>query len=78
MGDLVRKILNDAGIKIRDLLSGIEHHVRYGDDHIYEFYFNIGEEPAEVSDLDGTDMITGDTVNGSVTILPRRYLILKK
>ena len=65
-------------IKIRELPSGIEYHSRLGDDFIYEFYFNIGEETAVVSDLCGIDMLTGKGIDGSVTILPKGYIVLKK
>lgn len=78
MGKLARKLVVESGIKIRELPSGIEYHSRLGDDFIYEFYFNIGEETAVVSELCGTDMLTGKGIDGSVTILPKRYIVLKK
>ena len=78
--DLVKlsgKLLEESGIKTHRFPSGIEYHARFGDDCIYEFYFNVGEEPAEVSGLNGTDMLTGEVIHGSATILPKRYIILK-
>ena len=78
MGKLAGKLLVESGIKIRELPSGIEYHSRSGDDFIYEFYFNIGEEMAVVSELCGIDMLTGKGIDGSVTILPKRYIVLKK
>ena len=78
--DLIKlsgKLLEESGIKTHRFPSGIEYHARFGDDCIYEFYFNVGEEPAEVSGLNGTDMLTGEVIHGSATILPKRYIILK-
>ena len=78
MGKLTGKLLAEAGIRTRGLPSGIEFHSRIADDCTYEFYFNIGEEPAEVTGLKGTDMLTGQNVDGNVTILPKRYIVLMK
>ena len=77
MGKLVRLLLSDAGINTKDLPSGIEYHARFTDECTYEFYFNVGEAPAEVTGLKGTDILSGEEVNGSVTILPKRYIILR-
>lgn len=77
MGKLVRLLLSDAGINTKDLPSGIEYHARFTDDCTYEFYFNVGEAPAEVTGLKGSDILSGEEVNGSVTILPKRYIILR-
>ena len=77
MGKLVRLLLSDAGINTKDLPSGIEYHARFTDECTYEFYFNVGEAPAEVTGLKGTDILSGEDLNGSVTILPKRYIILR-
>ena len=77
MVKLSGKLLAESGIKIRELPSGIEYHARYGDDCIYEFYFNIGEEAVEVSRLNGIDMLSGKAIDGNVTILPGKFIILR-
>ena len=70
-------LISDAGIKTRELPSGIEWHRRIGKNATYDFYLNLSEQDVILSGLSGMDLVTGETIDGAVTIPGRGNLIVK-
>ncbi len=70
-------LISDAGIKTRELPSGIEWHRRIGKNATYDFYLNLSEQDVILSGLSGMDLVAGETIDGNVTIPGRGNLIVK-
>ena len=68
MRPLFEKLLVDAGIAVKRLPEGVEYHVRTGEEGVYEFYLNCTAEPALVEDVQGVDLVAGNTVGGSLEL----------
>ena len=68
MVPLFEKMLTDAGIAVRRMPEGVEYHVRTGEEGVYEFYLNCSGETVRVEDVRGLDLVTGNTVNGSLVL----------
>lgn len=43
----------------------------------YDFYLNLSEQDVILSGLSGMDLVTGETINGNVTIPGRGNLVVK-
>lgn len=68
MTSLFEQMLAEAGIPVRKLPEGVEYHVRTGEEGIYEFYLNADCESREVEDVRGTDLLTGESLEGMLTL----------
>ena len=77
MDNFFKAILEDSGIKCASIPEGIEYHVRYGKDSTYEFFLNTSEDTVEINDISGFDILNNTDVNGSITLEPRRNLVIK-
>ena len=77
MDDFFKAILEDSGIKCASIPEGIEYHVRYSKDSTYEFFLNTSEDTVEINDISGFDILNNTDVNGSITLEPRRNLVIK-
>lgn len=68
MQPLFERMLADAGIPLRKLPEGVECHVRTGEEGSYTFYLNGNAEAVEVTDVEGTDLLTDAKVHGTLTL----------
>lgn len=68
MRPLFEQMLADAGIPVKKLPEGVECHVRTGEEGTYAFYLNGNSEAVEITDAEGTDMLTGAKVQGKLTL----------
>lgn len=68
MRPLFSRMLSDAGIPERILPEGVESHVRTGKEGSYAFYLNYETSPARVEQVYGTDMLTGKSVQGELSL----------
>lgn len=68
MQPLFERMLTDAGIPLRKLPEGMECHVRTGEEGSYTFYLNGNAEAVEVTDVEGTDLLTDEKVHGTLTL----------
>lgn len=65
---LFLEMLKKAGIPTLSLPEGVEHHCRTGDGEAYHFYLNTTEQTQTVSGVSGTNLLTGEAVNGSLLL----------
>lgn len=65
---LFLKMLKKAGIPTLSLPEGVEYHCRTGDGEAYHFYLNTTEQTQTVSGVSGTNLLTGEAVNGSLLL----------
>ena len=77
LGDLIRILLEEAGIGIKDIPAGIEYHKRIGKNATYEFYLNLSTNSIELSNIDGINLMTGERISGIMSLGIREYLVLK-
>ena len=68
MRPLFERMLGDAGIAVRKLPEGVECHVRTGVEGVYEFYLNWTKEAVTVPGVKGTDILSGETLDGSLEL----------
>ncbi len=68
MRPLFERMLGDAGIAVRKLPEGVECHVRTGEEGVYEFYLNWTKEAVTVPGVKGTDILSGETLDGSLEL----------
>ena len=68
MRPLFERMLGDAGIAVRKLPQGVECHVRTGEEGVYEFYLNWTKEAVTVPGVKGTDILSGETLDGSLEL----------
>ncbi|MBP5264657.1 MAG: beta-galactosidase [Lachnospiraceae bacterium] len=78
MDGFFARLLSEAGIETKKLPSGVEYHERIGESGVYEFYLNVSEGDAELTDLAGIDLITGCEISGAARLGPKKYLILER
>ena len=77
MRSLFLKMLQDAGISVRELPSSVDCSTRIGEEGIYDFYMNYGTTPAKVSGVTGTDLITGSPVQGELELEAYGVAVIK-
>ncbi|MCM1101315.1 MAG: beta-galactosidase [Clostridium sp.] len=70
MRNLFARMLDRAEVERRALPEGVEYHVRCGDGHRYEFLFNMTDRPAEILDVRGIDLLTGEQTDGTFRLEP--------
>lgn len=68
MVPLFERMLADAGIPVRKLPDGVECHIRTGEEGSYAFYLNGNAEPVEVEGAEGTDLLTGAEIHGTLAL----------
>ena len=68
MRPLFQRMMEDAGITVRKLPQGVECHVRSGEEGVYEFYLNWTKEAVAVPGVKGTDILSGETLDGSLEL----------
>lgn len=78
MRPLFEKMLADGGIPVTKLPENVEYHVRSGEEGTYAFYFNCGEAPVTLEGVQGTDLETGEKVDGSLRLGGYGAAVLKR
>lgn len=66
MTELIKELITNAGIRIKELPENVEYHERYTDTHRYAFYINEGDVAAEL--LNVTELLSGQVVNGKISV----------
>ena len=51
MTELIKELITNAGIRIKELPENVEYHERYTDTYRYAFYINEGDVAAELKNL---------------------------
>ncbi len=74
--EFIKALICDAGFAGNKLPYGLEHHARYGDGEVYDFYLNTSESDVEVM-ASGTDVISGETI-GKTILKPKGYVVLSR
>lgn len=59
MTELIKELITNAGIRIKELPENVEYHERYTDTHRYAFYINEGDVAGRTSECDRTSEWTG-------------------
>lgn len=78
MTELIKELLTNAGIQIKELPENVEYHERYTDTHRYAFYINEGDLAAEILNENGTELLSGQAVNGKITVDAKNVIIIKE
>lgn len=68
MRPLFERMLADGGIPVKRLPENVEYHVRSGGEGTYAFYFNCGEAPVTQEGVTGTNLETGEAVDGTLQL----------
>lgn len=69
LGCIMEQMISDAGIAMKKLPDGVQYHARYADDGtVYGFYLNNTESTQTVSDVCGTDILSGADISGTLTL----------
>ncbi|MDD4849299.1 MAG: beta-galactosidase [Gemmiger sp.] len=78
MEHLYRRCLAEAGIPVQSLPHGVEFHCRYTEKERFAFYLNESENPATIADVFGTDMLTGQVLDGTLRLAPLQAAVLRQ
>lgn len=79
MEKILAKALEDAKIPFTKLADGVEYHCRKLEDVSYDFYMNCNNDAVTVNLFgSGTNMITGEKVEGKAVIGGLEALIVKR
>ncbi len=65
---ILRALLAEAKVEIKELPANVEYHKREADGESYEFYMNYNEEAVTVTVEEGVDLLTSNKVAGDVVI----------
>lgn len=65
---LFAKLIEDANIPMHKLPECVELHTREADGKRYEFYLNCSDKPQTVTAVQGTDLLTGAIVEGTLEL----------
>lgn len=76
--NLMEYIVESEQITYEKMDSGVEKHIRYSEDYAYIFYLNNSNIEANLKNLDGINLITGEKTDEFITLLPRECLIVKR
>lgn len=74
---LYRDMLEKAKIPYGKLPDGIEKHSRFSSDARYDFYLNSSEKTIYLSEINGTELLTGQEINGKLTLEKYGIAIVK-
>lgn len=55
----------------------MEYHERYTDTYRYAFYINEGDVVAELLNVNGTELLSGQVVNGKISVDAKNVMIIK-
>lgn len=77
MTELIKELITNAGIRIKELPENVEYHERYTDTHRYAFYINEGDVAAELLNVNGTELLSGQVVNGKISVDAKNVMIIK-
>lgn len=61
-------MLENAGVESRHIPENVEFHARVCEEGRYEFYLNMGTEQTAVSGVAGRNLLTGETVAGTLLL----------
>ena len=67
MQQFFANILNEAGVATRELY-GVEYHLRVAEDKTYEFFLNYTSCEQVLEGVSGTELLTGTSVEGTLTM----------
>lgn len=76
MQHLLAQRLEAASVTTYELPYGVERHTREADGKQYVFYLNCTEEPQQVKNVKGTNLLNGEQVDGVLTLTPYDVAIL--
>ncbi len=74
---LLKCILSNEEIPYNTLKTGLEKYTRYSEDSIYTFYLNASDEETVVNNISGTNLVTGEPVDGTVRLSSKDFVIVK-
>ena len=77
MTELIKELITNAGIRIKELPENVEYHERYTDTHRYAFYINEGDVAAELLNVNGTELLSGQVVNEKISVDAKNVMIIK-
>lgn len=69
--ELIKELITNAGIRIKELPENVEYHERYTDTHCYAFYINEDDVAAEILNVNGTELLSGQVVNGKSLLMQK-------
>ena len=75
MTELIKELITNAGIRIKELPENVEYHERYTDTLRYAFYIDEGDVAAEL--LNVTELLSGQVVNGKISVDAKNVMIIK-
>ena len=79
LGEIMKRMLTDAGIATKCLPDGVQYHRRYADDGTsFGFYLNNTDGPKAVSKVHGTDIQTNNIVDGDLVLVPLGVSIIRE
>ena len=53
---------------MKEIPEGVEYHLRQGDEQDFAFFMNYNQEAVELQVPEGTDLLTGEAVTGTVVL----------
>ena len=78
MTELIKELLTNAGIQIKELPENVEYHEHYTDTHRYAFYINEGDLVAEILGVNGTELFSEQDVNGKIIVGAKNVIVIKE
>lgn len=78
MRPLFQKLLQDAGIETKQLPEQVDYCRREGEEGVYDCYLNYSTLPVQVPNVCGTDLVTGNTVTGSLDLAPYGVAVVRR
>ncbi len=77
MQQMFSQILAEVGVATKELY-GVEYHKRVADDKTYEFYLNYNSDEVILEGVYGTELLTGQQVEGTLKMEPGMVAVVEK
>lgn len=68
MKAIFKSILKRTNVQMKEIPEGVEYHLRQGDEQDFAFFMNYNKEAVELQVPEGTDLLTGEAVSGTVVL----------
>lgn len=65
---LLKEMVREAGIPVKDLYRQVEYHKREGEAGTYEFYLNHGTEKVFLEGVEGVEILSSKEIRGSLEL----------
>lgn len=78
MEAILRALLAESGVAVKELPANVEYHKREADGKVYEFYMNYSEDAVILDVEAGVDLLTGQEVAGKVELAGLESMVIAR